>query len=369
MCPRPCHPLLRRALPALLVLPALLLGACDFLGGSTSQQETAPPAPVDWRLAGAFPADLPLLGEAGTRLAERIGRLSGGRITLRYTPPGEEGPAPLELFDAVSAGEVDAAWSLPGYWVDRMPAASLFGGAPFGPPPQQHFAWLHEGGGLALWRELYGAHDVVPTPCAALPQESSGWFREPVPDAEALRGRKVRYYGLAGRVLQKLGASVHPLASGDIVAALERGVLDGAEVSVPSLDRRQGLPGVARNVYFPGWHQPVTVVELIVNAERWEALEPSQRELIETACRASLLTTLERGERQQVDALSAMRQQGVRVRYWPGAMLEAFRQAWEEVVREQSGRDETFAEVYGALQAFRERTADWRELTRLPEGG
>ncbi|NIR98685.1 MAG: C4-dicarboxylate ABC transporter, partial [Gammaproteobacteria bacterium] len=276
-----------------LVALSVVLAGCE-------DEEQAPSAPAaesgsaagatdraEWQVASVFSSTLPVLGETGRSVAERIALLSGGRIKLQLFDPGKLVP-PLEVLAAVGAGTVDAGWSVPGSWFDRMPAVAFFSSPPFGADVAEYLAWLYEGQGLSLWRELYAEQGVVPVPCGYVPPEAAGWSREPLDNVGALKGRKLHQFGLGGLVvLQKLGATVHLLAAEDIYPALERAVLDGAQISVPSIDAKLGFPKVAKHYYFPGWHQQASVQELLVNQARWDALGDAERALVETVCRAA----------------------------------------------------------------------------------
>ena len=356
--------------PALLVLTVLLWAV---LPAGCEKTDTAsapagqPAGSVEWKVASSFSGTLPILGTAGPRLSERLAALSGGRLQLKVFEPGQL-VAPLEVFDAVGKGTVDAGLSLPASWFDRMPAVAFFGSPPFGADSVEYLAWLYAGKGLELWRELYGQHGVVPVPCGYMPPEASGWFRAVPQGGEPFKGVKMHLFGLGGLVLQKLGAQVLLLSAEDIYPALERGVLDAAQVSVPSIDEKLGLAKVAKHYYFPGWHQPASVIELLVNKVRWEALAEADRTLIEVVCRDALVLTLTQGEAQQGQALADLKKQGVQVHYWSGQQLQVFRNAYDAVVKEMRIKDDAFKRVNDAYLKFREGYAEWGQLSRLPRG-
>ena len=322
---------------------------------------------VEWKVAGSFASTLPILGEAGARVAERLGTLSGGRIKLQVFEPGQL-VAPLEVFDAVSKGTVDAGLSVPISWFDRMPAVAFFGSPPFGADAVEYLAWLYEGDGLRLWRELYGARNVVPVPCGYVPPEAAGWFRKAMSGTEPFKGVKIHLFGLGGLVLQKLGAQVLLLSADDVYPALERGVIDAAQVSVPSIDEKLGFPKVAKHYYFPGWQQQASALELLVNKARWDALAASDRLLIEVVCRDTLVFNIARGEAQQSQAVADLKKQGVQVHTWSDAQLQSFRSAYDAVLKEMRIKDADFKRVDAAYEKFRDGYAEWGKLSRLPRG-
>ncbi|HKI99426.1 MAG TPA: TRAP transporter substrate-binding protein [bacterium] len=354
--------------PVLLAIAvtALLLPGCKK-SGTESAAGDKPGGKVEWRVASSFSSTLPVLGAAGTRVAQRLEALSGGRIKLQVFEPGKL-VAPSDVFDAVGKGTVDAGLSMPNAWFDRMPAVAFFGSPPFGADSVEYLAWLYQGQGLELWRELYGNHNVVPVPCGYVPPEGSGWFRKPITSADDFKGLKIHMFGLGGLVLQKLGAQVLVLSAEDIYPALERGVLDAAQVSIPSIDEKLGLAKVAKHYYFPGWQQQASVLTLLVNKDRWNALAATDRELIDVVCRDTLVFNMTHGEVQQSQAIQDLKKQGVQVHYWSPQQLQLFRNAYDSVVKEMRIKDADFKRVDDAYQKFRDSYAEWGQLSRLPSG-
>ena len=322
---------------------------------------------VNWKMAGAYSSTMPIVGDAGPLWSKKLEEVSGGRLRIKYYDAGKLVPA-LEIFDSVSKGAVDAGWSSSGYWIGKLPSAALFTAVPFGPDALEYMAWIFEGGGLELWREIYAENNIWVTPCVLIPPEASGWFREPIENVEQLRGMKIRFFGLGGKVMQKLGASVQLLAAGDIFPAMERGVLDATELSMPSIDERFGFHKIAKHYYFPGWHQQSSYVELMINIDRWNELSDQDQKLIELCCKDSIIRGLTLGEVQQGQALANMTEQGVQVHTWSPEILAAYRAATDEVLAEEVANDAHFARVYESYTRFRARYAEWAALSRIPTG-
>ena len=320
---------------------------------------------VKLKMQGAYRSNLPLIGAAAMHFSEAVAAASGGELRFKFFEPRELVPA-LQIFDAVAAGAVEAGYAWPGFWVGKIPALAMFAAVPFGPESPQFLAWIRHGGGLEIWRELYARQGVVPVPCGVLPPEASGWFARPVETVDDLKGLKLRYPGLGGEVMRKLGASITLLSGDDIFLNLERGIIDGTEFSLPAIDEALGFHKVVRNYYFPGWHQPSSVLELIVNLEVWEGMTRQQRAFTEMACGNTVLWTLTMGQTMQGDALRRFRERGVNVRAWPPALMEAFRAATREVLDERSQADADFRRARESLGAFLARNAEWRGLAYLP---
>jgi TRAP-type mannitol/chloroaromatic compound transport system substrate-binding protein len=314
--------------------------------------------PQKLKIQSGYSFNVPVLGDSIRHFQRTLEALPGHELRLRVYDAGKLVPT-LQIFDAVTAGKIDAGFTFPGYWMGKIPAVTVFASVPFGPEAPEYLAWLHEGGGLELWRQLYAKHGAVPVPCGVIPPEASGWFRKPIDSEDDLRGLKIRYAGLAGRVLEKMGASITMLAAGDIFLSLERGVIDATEYSMPAVDRPLGFYKVAKHYYFPGWHQPSSILELIVNQQTWNRLDAGQRAAIETTCQANTLYGLTRGLAIQAEALEFFEQQGVTIERWSPALMARFRALSAEVMAEASQEDPDFAAAWASLQAFREKHATW----------
>ena len=321
---------------------------------------------IRWKMASSYAASLPILGTSGIYFTKRLEEATNGRIRIKFFDPGKLVPG-LQVFEAVSTGGVQVGYTAAGFWIGKIPAAAFFGSVPFGPDTDEYLAWIFEGGGLQLWRDLYAKHNLVPYPCGVLPPEASGWFRTPITSAEQLKGLKMRFYGLGGKAMQKLGMSIQLLAPGDIFTALDRGVLDATEFSMPAIDERLGFYEIAKHYYFPGWHQQASLLELLINKKDWEALTKIDQLLIEMSCRDTILKSMTEGEALQGPALERMKAKGVQIHEWSPEMLAKFREATNEVIEEEAAKDRDFARVWDSLSKFRANYAQWSKLSRIPQ--
>ena len=163
---------------------------------------------------------------------------------------------------------------------------------PFGPSAGEYLAWVYYGGGQELWREILAPHGIYSVFCSLEPPEASGWFREEIASVDDLEGLKMRFLGLGALTMQKLGVSTQLLAPADIYPALERGVIDATEFSMPAVDLDLGFHAIAKHYYLPGWHQPATLVDLMIHLPRWQELSDTHQAQIEVACRASIVDNL-----------------------------------------------------------------------------
>lgn len=328
------------------------------------QVESLERTPIKWRMSSTYPSTLTILGTMGKRIERQIALISDGNIEMKFYEPGALAPA-FEGFDAVSYGAIEAGWSTSGYWAGKEPALQLFSSVPFGPDAPEYLAWFYEAGGKEIFEEIYHKHNIHGLICGMSPPEASGWFNKEIKTTDDLQGMKIRYFGLGGRVLEKLGASVQLLSGGDIMPALELGTIDGAEYSMPAVDLDMGFYQAADYYYFPGWHQQSTFFELMINLDKWNSLSDSQRAQIETVCGDNVRFGIAKGEAIQGPALKAIAGKGTNIETWPPEVIETFQNAWLEVVEELIAEDENFAHAWGSLADFREEYAIWKQLGYL----
>jgi len=332
----------------------------DRIGAGRAIENPSDPI-LRWRVTSAFGTHLPTLGENPVQVADRLRKASRGRIDWTIDDPGEVVPA-FAIVEAVRSGKIEAGYTWLGYDQGRLAASVLFGAVPFGMTPWEYSAWWVRGGGLELAREIYHPLEIEPILCGIIGPETAGWFRTEIESAEDLKGLKIRFAGLGGRVLQKLGASVTMLPGGEIFQALEKGAIDATEFSLPEVDARLGFDRVARFNYFPGWHQPHTAFHLVVHKPTWDALSEATRETVEMACGDGVHRNLANAEAAQGPALADLEKAGVKTRTLSAGLLSALAAAADEVLDEEAAADADFARVLRHQRAFRTSYARWREL-------
>ncbi|MEO0485754.1 MAG: TRAP transporter substrate-binding protein [Pseudomonadota bacterium] len=316
----------------------------------------------------AFSTALPGLGSPIPRVAEALNVMSGNTIKMKVYEPGKL-VAPFEILDAVSTGKINSGYTTAGYWAGKIPAAPLFSAVPFGPEAGEYMAWLYYGNGMDLYQGMYdqAGYNVKVLPCAIIAPETSGWFANEINTPEDLDGLKMRFFGLGGKVMQKLGVATSLLPGGEIFPALEKGAIDATEFSMPAIDARLGFHKLVKYNYFPGWHQQATVFELLINGDVWNEASDQHRAIIEAACKASMADSFAEGEAIQHTALiDNVENNGVTIKQWSPEMLATFRATWEDVAAEEAANDAYFAEVLADLTAFRDGYAIWKQNAFLP---
>ena len=238
---------------------------------------------------------------------------------------------------------------------------------PFGGDPLSYVSWLHHGGGLEMWQEMYAPYNLVPMACGVILSEAGGLYTKEINSPEDLKGLKMRFFGLGGKVMEKLGVATSLLPGGEIFPALEKGAIDATEFSMPRIDARLGFYNIAKYNYFPGWHQPSTLFELLVNKAVWEDLSERAQAQIEAACLANITTNLAEGETTNYAAMvDNVENNGVIIKQWSPEMLALFEENWNAVAEELAAEDAYFAEVWADLQEYRDGYRTWSTNIYLP---
>jgi TRAP-type mannitol/chloroaromatic compound transport system substrate-binding protein len=296
--------------------------------------------------------------EMAQQLADRINKMSGGRLQIDLLPAGAVVQA-FQVQDAVNDGVLDAAHTVPAYWYGKNKAASLFGTGPvYGWDGSQMLAWIQYGGGKELYRELVQdvlGLNLVGWFCMPMPEQPLGWFKEPITSADQMQGLKFRTVGLATDVLQAMGLSVTQLPGGEIVPALERGVIEAFEFNNPTSDSRFGAQDVSKNYMLGSFHQAAETFEIMVNKDVYDGLEPDLQAIIEHGVEAAntanfgiAMDNYSRDLRKLID------EHGVAVNRTPDDVLGAQLTAWDTVVESLSA-DAFFAKVLESQRAWAER--------------
>ncbi len=270
--------------------------------------------------------------------ATRVEEMSGGRLKVDVLPAGAV-VAAFQVLDAVNDGLIDAAHSVPVYWYGKNKAASLFGTGPvFGGSATTMLSWFYQGGGQELYNELTQdimGLDVVGYMGFPMFAQPFGWFKEEVNSVDDLQGFKYRTVGLAADLMAKLGMSVAQLPGGEIVPAMERGVIDAFEFNNPSSDKDFGAQDVAKNYYLSSYHQASESFEFLFSKMFFEDLDPDLQAILKYAVEAvSTANTAKAMDRYSADLQFLQNEAGVNVRRTSKEILDAQLKAWDELIPE-----------------------------------
>ena len=347
-----------------LVTMLALLTACG--SGGSADSNSAADKTYRWKMVTTWPPGFPVLQEGAERFAKNVETASAGRIKIQVFAGGELIPA-LQAFDAVSQGTVQMSHGSAYYWAGKVPEAQFFSTVPFGMTAEGMNAWLYEGGGLDLWREVYAPFHVIPFPLGNTGAQMGGWFNKEINTIADIKGLKMRIPGLGGKVFDKAGGNPVLLAGSEVYTALERNTIDATEWLGPFHDQRLGLYRAADHYYYPGWHEPGTVLELGINQRAWESLPTDLQAVVAEAAKVENLQMLDDMRRNNMAALGDLKAlPSVKIQRFPDDVLATFKQLTDTTLAEIAQADPKVDRVYQAFEAFRTAHPEYTSELEAP---
>ena len=332
---------------------------------ATQDEEQVAATRIRWRVPLVFQTTIPVLGDNPVYVAEIIERASDGAVKLELFEPGEIVPA-FSITDAVRDGKIEAGYTWLGYDQGKIPASPLVSAVPFGMEPWEYSAWWYVGGGQQLTENLYRRYNLHPVLCGLTGPETAGWFRNQIISLDDVEGLKIRFAGLGGRVIERLGASVTMIPGGEIFQALEKGAIDASEFALPVVDQSLGFNRVAKYNYYPGWHQPFTSSHMVVNLQVWNTLTKADQALLEAGCTAAVTRNLAQAEALQGEVIAGFPEIGVSAERLPEPLLRELNKVTDTIIAEEAAKDADFAEILASQQQFRANYKHWKSLAYLP---
>jgi TRAP-type mannitol/chloroaromatic compound transport system substrate-binding protein len=339
---------------------SLAVGA--LAGGIGSAQAKAE---YRWKMVTTWPKNFPGLGTGANNLAALIGEMSGGRIEVKVFGAGELVPA-FEIFDAVSRGTAEMGHGSAYYWKGKSEAAQFFSTVPFGLTAQEMNGWIYYGGGMELWTELYAKFGLIPAPAGNTGVQMGGWFNKEINSVEDLKGLKMRIPGLGGEVLARAGGTPVNLPGGELFTALQNGTIDATEWVGPYNDLAFGLYKAAKYYYYPGWHEPGTILEAMVNKQAFDTLPADLQSIVRNACKVVNQDMLaEYTARNPVALQTLVTKHNVELRRFPDDVVLKLRALSDEVVADIAQKDEFSSKVYSSYKKFLSQSKEWSDLAEL----
>jgi len=318
---------------------------------------------IHWKMVTTWPKNFPGLGTGANFLAELIGQMSGGRIQVKVYGAKELVPA-FEVFDTVARGTAQLGHGSAYYWKGKSEALQFFSAVPFGLTAQEMNAWLYHGGGMALWEEAYARFGLVPMAAGNTGVQMAGWFNREINSLDDLKGLKMRIPGLGGEVLARAGGTPVSLPGSELFTSLQSGAIDATEWVGPYNDLAFGLYKAARYYYYPGWHEPGTTLECMVNKQAFDALPQDLQVIVRNAARVANQDMLLEYVARNNQALHTLRQEhGVEVRRLPDEVLDRLRALSDEVVAEVADKDPGARKVFDSFQTFRAQVVEWQDIS------
>jgi TRAP-type mannitol/chloroaromatic compound transport system substrate-binding protein len=300
--------------------------------------------------------------------AGKVNAMTGGRLKIEVLPAGAV-VKPFELLDAVSRGTLDGGHGVVAYHYGKNNALALWGSGPaFGMDPNMVLAWHYYGGGKELLDEIYKSMnlDVQSFLYGPMPTQPLGWFKKPVTKVEDMKGLKYRTVGLSIDIFKDLGMAVNPLPGGEIVPAMDRGLLDAAEFNNASSDRLLGFPDVSKVCMLQSFHQSGEQFEVLFNKKKYDALPDEIKSIIKYAVEAaSADMSWKAVERYSKDYREMSEKQGVKFYKTPDKILQRQLQAWDKIIAAKEAENPAFKKVNNSMRVFAERAGRWQNDTMV----
>lgn len=350
---------------------AMGIGAAATLAGCSSQKsECATDSGtqssgkvIEWTMITTWPKNFQGLGEGAEYLAKTINELSGGRMKVTVLGANELVPA-LQVFDTVASGTVQMGHGASYYWKGKLPASPMFSAVPFGLNAQEMNGWLFKGGGLELWQELYAPLNLLPMPAGNTGVQMAGWFNKEINSLEDIQGLKMRIPGLGGEVFKRAGGTPELIPGAELFSALERGRIDATEWVGPYNDLAFGLHKAAKFYYYPGWHEPGTTLEAIINLDAFNELPADLQAVVKAACVMANSDMLADFTEKNNAALNTLiNEHKVQLKKLPDDVLKRFEELSHQVVQELADSDPFARRVYESYNKYRTQAYEWHKVS------
>ena len=316
---------------------------------------------VSLRFQSTWPAK-DIFHEYANDFAKKVNDMASGRLKIEVLPSGAVVPA-FQLLDAVNKGTLDGGHGVLAYHYGKNSALALWGSGPaFGMDPNMVLAWHNYGGGKALLEEIYKSLniDVASYVYGPMPTQPFGWFKKPVTKVADMKGMKFRTVGLAVDMYTDMGAAVNPLPGGEIVPALDRGLIDGAEFNNASSDRVLGFPDVVKNCMLQSFHQSGEQFEILFNKAKLNALPGELKSIIDYAVQAASADMSWKAIERNSKDYEEMKKQGIKFYKTPDAILKAQLASWDKIMDKKSAENALFKKILDSQRAFAKRAGQWQ---------
>ncbi len=316
-----------------------------------------------WKMVTTWPKNFPGLGTGANNLAKLITEMSGGRLKVKVYGAKELVP-PFEVFDAVSRGTAQMGHGASYYWKGKAESTQFFAAVPFGLTANEMNGWLYHGGGMKLWREVYKPFGLIPAAAGNTGVQMAGWFNKKIETVNDLKGLKMRIPGLGGEVLKRAGGTPVSLPGGELFTSLKTGAIDATEWVGPYNDLAFGLYKAAKYYYYPGWHEPGTTLEAIINQKALEELPEDLQSIVLNACKVvnqDMLAEYTTRNQQALDTL--VNKHKVEVLRLPDEVLTTLLKLSDEVVSEVASKDAMSQKVYQSFKEYRSKVKSWTDIS------
>lgn len=340
---------------------SLLKGAALAAGAMSAPMLATAQTTTTLRFQSTWPAK-DIFHEYANDFAKKVNDMASGKLKIEVLPSGAVVPA-FQLLEAVNKGTLDGGHGVVAYHYGKNTALALWGSGPaFGMDPNMVLAWHNYGGGKALLDEIYKSlnMDVVSYLYGPMPTQPFGWFKKPVSNVAQMKGVKFRTVGLAVDMYTDMGAAVNPLPGGEIIPALDRGLLDAAEFNNATSDRILGFPDVVKNCMLQSFHQSGEQFEILFNKGKYNALPAELKSIIDYSVQAASADmswkAIDRNSKDYID----LKKQGIKFYKTPDSILQAQLTSWDKIIAKKGGENALFKKVVESQRAYAERAGQWQ---------
>lgn len=316
---------------------------------------------IKWRMTSTWPPSISLI-EADQAFVKAVNQICKGRLEIKFFSGGSLMPS-FEVFDAVSNGLVEAAGDWPNYWAGKAKVFDTLGSYPMGLTPIDYLVWIHDGGGREIYEEAYGKFGMMYLVTGVTPMESGLRSNKPIKSIADLKGMKIRMSGqMQGMLLKDLDAAQVAMAGQEIYQAMQKGTIDACEFSSPSADWGMGLGEVSKYWAVPGWHQPASVMGVMINKKVWDSLDQDLQEDIRYAAKAATLEFLTKQYYDTIAFTQKFIDKGVEINSYPQEDLDRVQQLIDVHTAEVAKTDPMFKKSIESQNAYRQAFSKWRGM-------
>ena len=339
----------------------LIKGAALAAGAMSAPMIATAQTTTTMRFQSTWPAK-DIFHEYANDFASKVNAMASGKLKIEVLPSGSVVPA-FQLLEAVNKGTLDGGHGVVAYHYGKNNALALWGSGPaFGMDPNMVLAWHNYGGGKALLDEIYKSMnmDVVSYLYGPMPTQPFGWFKKPISNVAQLKGVKFRTVGLAVDMYTDMGAAVNPLPGGEIIPALDRGLLDAAEFNNATSDRILGFPDVVKNCMLQSFHQSGEQFEILFNKGKYNALPAELKAIIDFSVQAASADmswkAIDRNSKDYIE----LKKQGIKFYKTPDAILRAQLASWDKIIAKKGGENPLFQKIIDSQKVYAERAGQWQ---------
>lgn len=333
-----------------------------FSAGAAFAEE-APKKVYEWRLAMTWPSNFPILGEAVSKMANDVERMSNGEMVIRIDSANKH-KAPFGVLDMVKAGQYEMGNSASYYWKGKDVNTMFFTSMPFGMIASEQYAWFYHGGGMELMKKVYDRHGVYSFPGGNTGNQMGGWFRKEINSVKDLDGLKMRIPGFAGEVIAKLGTVVVNIPAGELYTALDRGTIDALEWIGPSLDLNMGFHKVAP-YYYTGWHEPASEMQFLVNQKKFAELPDHLQAILVNAMELAAYNMYSQITHVSAKNWATIQKDypDVKIRTFPKEVIARLKEENTRLLDEQAAKDPLFKEILESQRSYMSSMREWTKIS------